>query len=162
MAAADYRLCDVCSGKVFYDSNLNYDFDNRNERGEPALDYLGDWAVICTDCAKTHECKVVPLAPADSAAFDEDKLLQLFCNWECLHRGEKGKAAWEAIIAHIKAYAGAADSAAERDAARWRYLREHFSDWIKKPAKYDYKMSEFDAAIDAAIAALHTTTGEGT
>lgn len=59
MAAADYRLCDVCSRKAFYDSNLNYDFDNRDEHGNPKLDYVGDWAVICDDCAKTHACKVM-------------------------------------------------------------------------------------------------------
>ena len=52
MALADYRLCDVCGSKVFYDANLNYDFDDCNEEGQPSLDYLGDWAVICIDCAK--------------------------------------------------------------------------------------------------------------
>ena len=25
MAYADYKLCDVCDGKVFYDSNLSYE-----------------------------------------------------------------------------------------------------------------------------------------
>ena len=58
MALADYRLCDVCEGKVFYDANLNYE----HLKAPPwiKLDYLGDWAVICTDCAKTHKCVVVP------------------------------------------------------------------------------------------------------
>jgi hypothetical protein len=88
MAAADYRLCDVCSGKCFYDSNLNYETpDNWNVHrtpyrtlGEPQystqelvdkhgyiLDYLGDWAVICSECAKTHKCIVVPTTPPDGA-----------------------------------------------------------------------------------------------
>jgi hypothetical protein len=60
MALADYRLCDVCGGKAFYDANLNYDFSECNEKGEPRLDYLGDWAVLCIDCAKTHEVVIRP------------------------------------------------------------------------------------------------------
>ena len=69
MAAADYRLCDVCGGKAFYDANLNYrwaDTDDLDDWGNKIeedafvrnrgyiLDHLGDWAVICTECAKTH------------------------------------------------------------------------------------------------------------
>jgi hypothetical protein len=80
MAAADYRLCDVCDNKVFYDSNLNYVWgrdeynahiapfrtngeatDYMEDRHEMRLDYLGDWAVICTECAKTHKTIVVPI-----------------------------------------------------------------------------------------------------
>lgn len=82
MARADYRCCDVCDQKVFYDANLNYE-DVPSDRddvgafrtaGEPQyptpefvekygmrLDYLGDWAVICHTCAKTHKCVVVPI-----------------------------------------------------------------------------------------------------
>jgi thiol:disulfide interchange protein len=60
MAACDYRSCDVCGGKVFYDANLNYDHD---DAGNITLDYLGDWCVICTECAKTHESKVVKKEP---------------------------------------------------------------------------------------------------
>lgn len=74
MAYADYRLCDVCQKKVFYDANLNYEQDCEVEgsvrnAGEmmpnTQLDYLGDWAVICRDCAKTHECIVRPRALAE-------------------------------------------------------------------------------------------------
>lgn len=82
MAAADYRLCDVCGGKVFYDSNLNYESPNSwnghrrafRNAGEPQfdtdekvkkwgmkLDYLGDWAVICNVCALSHKTIVVSL-----------------------------------------------------------------------------------------------------
>jgi hypothetical protein len=68
MAASDYRLCDVCSRKAFYDSNLNYDHENDSALGLRnagalisglSLDNLGDWAVICVDCAKTHKCVIV-------------------------------------------------------------------------------------------------------
>jgi hypothetical protein len=51
MAAADYRLCDICDCKTFYDSNLDYDFQEYPEHGLR----LGDWKVICSECAKTHE-----------------------------------------------------------------------------------------------------------
>lgn len=74
MAAADYRLCDVCNGKAFYDSNLSYE-DARDApdrapyrvAGEESpwgycLGYLGDWAVLCDDCAKTHRTAIVPIA----------------------------------------------------------------------------------------------------
>lgn len=56
MAAADYRLCDVCGAKAFYDSVLNYDFD---KYGETGLFNLGDWSCICKECAKTHETKII-------------------------------------------------------------------------------------------------------
>lgn len=58
MALADYRLCDVCGQKVFYDADLNYDYPNTNAKGDIKLDYLGDWAVICEECAKDHECVI--------------------------------------------------------------------------------------------------------
>lgn len=82
MALADYRLCDVCGGKAFYDASLNYDdrpseyrINNKPYRvaGDEQyadkelthkhgmrLDYVGDWAVICYECSETHECKIVP------------------------------------------------------------------------------------------------------
>lgn len=70
MAAADYYLCDVCGAKCFYDANLNYEYPDKNGNGSFGapiskdelvrgscykLDYLGDIAAICLDCAKTHE-----------------------------------------------------------------------------------------------------------
>lgn len=86
MALADYRLCDVCGGKAFYDASLNYD-DGPNEYApdsapyrvagqpqyeDPALNhkhgmrlgYVGDWAVLCEDCAKTHKVVIVAATQA--------------------------------------------------------------------------------------------------
>jgi hypothetical protein len=83
MARSDYRLCDVCDGKAFYDANLNYEHGPSEYRpDEPPyrvagdeqypntpeftakygmrLDYVGDWAVICTDCARTHRTAILP------------------------------------------------------------------------------------------------------
>lgn len=71
MAAADYKLCDVCSGKAFYDSDLNYeDHHDAPDRkpykvaGQKAdwgyrLGYLGDWSVICDGCAETHQTRII-------------------------------------------------------------------------------------------------------
>jgi hypothetical protein len=79
VAAADYRLCDVCNGKVFYDVELDYRFTSRQDPiekdeqamvcGEPQgyrLQYLGDWAVICEQCCKTHRVAILPRADADT------------------------------------------------------------------------------------------------
>lgn len=85
MALADYRLCDVCGGKAFYDSNLIYEdsppeyretkpyriageeqYENpeTNHKHGMRLDYLGDWAVICEDCAETHKTQIVKIDSA--------------------------------------------------------------------------------------------------
>lgn len=65
MASADYRHCDCCGEKAFYDATLNYDCgpESPNEekiRGEEyKLDRLGDWAVLCRECAKSYRCVIV-------------------------------------------------------------------------------------------------------
>jgi hypothetical protein len=51
MALADYRLCDVCGAKAFYDADLQYDFDERPDTG---LYNVGAWAVLCRECTQTH------------------------------------------------------------------------------------------------------------
>jgi hypothetical protein len=79
MAAADYKLCDRCSNKAFYDANLSYDIGYKvdgkwvcsetpyriagADQGQlgAGLGYVGDWAVICTDCAKTHRTAILPI-----------------------------------------------------------------------------------------------------
>jgi hypothetical protein len=63
MAAADYRLCDVCQCKTFYDANLNYDFHEYPKHGLR----LGDWAVLCEKCNETHEVVIRPRAPVSAA-----------------------------------------------------------------------------------------------
>jgi hypothetical protein len=78
MAAGDYRSCDVCGDKAFYDANLNYDTGDKVDgkwvysdtpykiAGEDqgaygiGLDHVGDWAVLCTSCAKTHRISIIP------------------------------------------------------------------------------------------------------
>lgn len=48
MALADYRLCDRCEGKAFFDARLSYSDD-----GLPVG--AGDMKVLCERCAETHE-----------------------------------------------------------------------------------------------------------
>ena len=59
MAGADYRRCDICSGKTFYDANLNYQEPDEDHKHKWWLHGVGDWAVICPECAKTYECVIV-------------------------------------------------------------------------------------------------------
>jgi hypothetical protein len=55
MAYADYMHCYVCDCKVHYDSEVDYD------------DACGtDPIVLCVDCNKTHEIKVVERMHHDS------------------------------------------------------------------------------------------------
>ena len=58
MALSDYYLCDVCNGKCFYDANLNW-VEDPNDPGILVIEKVGDMAVICSDCAKTHETVVI-------------------------------------------------------------------------------------------------------
>lgn len=83
MAYADYRLCDVCGSKAFYDAELSYwngrdgqveadstppyrevgdeqiqDPEHRAKYGV-RLGNLGDWAVICSDCSPRFKTAIV-------------------------------------------------------------------------------------------------------
>jgi len=61
VALADYRLCDVCGCKAFYDATLEY---QRYEDGEFRPSHnCGVWAVLCVACAKTHTVSVVAVSP---------------------------------------------------------------------------------------------------
>ena len=79
MAMSDYRSCDVCGSKAFYDAQLNYEDGSKvdgkwvysetpyriagKDQGQygTGLCYVGDWAVICISCAKTHRTAIVPI-----------------------------------------------------------------------------------------------------
>jgi hypothetical protein len=66
VAGCDYRSCDRCRAKTFYDAQLDYDF---NDPDRPLGLYgLGDWAVLCEECAKTHKCVVVKREDVPAAA----------------------------------------------------------------------------------------------
>lgn len=61
MAASDYYLCDICEEKTFYDANVNYDSWGNGLQLNPKTGHawpdgdIGNMAVICKDCSKTHE-----------------------------------------------------------------------------------------------------------
>ncbi len=79
MAGCDYRSCDVCGGKTFYDANLSYEEGAKGQDGKwiypensfriagekqssgLALGYVGDWAVICNECSKTHKTAIIKI-----------------------------------------------------------------------------------------------------
>jgi hypothetical protein len=73
MAAGDYKDCDKCGGKTFQDYGLDYDWADKNGndfygdkiklvRGTNySLHNLGDWTVLCQECAKTHKIIIVPI-----------------------------------------------------------------------------------------------------
>ena len=58
MAGMDYKHCDKCGTKVFYDANFNYEFEVPNDErvtGRPyAFEGLGDWKTLCKKCSKGY------------------------------------------------------------------------------------------------------------
>lgn len=59
MAMIDYRECDVCGGKSFYDAVLDYDFTKYPDTG---LWNLGGWSCLCKKCSETHDITIVEKA----------------------------------------------------------------------------------------------------
>ena len=79
MALADYRLCDLCESEAFYDARLNYelDYDVPRIAGKDVPQYLGlynlgDWAVLCRDCAETHRTMIAPITPVAWMVYSVD------------------------------------------------------------------------------------------
>lgn len=62
MALADYRLCDICECKTFYDAGLNYDYDAAT--GDIKLERVGAMKVICEECAEKFDVVIVEKAQA--------------------------------------------------------------------------------------------------
>lgn len=50
MAAADYRLCDLCFKKVYYDAQLDH---------EEVQARTGAQKTLCLECAKTHDVVII-------------------------------------------------------------------------------------------------------
>lgn len=53
MASADYKLCQVCGGKTFYDSDIHYDY----ERGE--YEGCGECRALCLECSKEWQLMTI-------------------------------------------------------------------------------------------------------
>lgn len=66
MALADYYLCDVCERKTFYDGNVPYGEYQEGVQQNPKTGHpwpdgnVGDMAVLCRECAKTHKITITP------------------------------------------------------------------------------------------------------
>jgi hypothetical protein len=61
MALADYRLCDCCEAKTFYDANLDYvvPINTHPEWPNMVPAGLGSWAVICIDCSQKYRVAII-------------------------------------------------------------------------------------------------------
>lgn len=49
MAGADYRSCDHCGGKAFYDADLDYEL-SASPRGKIIPEGSGDLLTLCSHC----------------------------------------------------------------------------------------------------------------
>lgn len=54
MAGGDYRSCDVCGNKAFYDTDCDYDSRKIDSDGNPKLGRVGSMKVLCDKCSETH------------------------------------------------------------------------------------------------------------
>jgi len=61
MSKIDYRCCDVCGSKTYYDAELNWDYKNYPDTG---FQYLGESKVLCRDCSKTHKVVIETIEKA--------------------------------------------------------------------------------------------------
>lgn len=59
MAISDYKLCDICENKAFYDANISdsryiatWDYEEAQETEPVGI------AVLCPECNKTHKCVI--------------------------------------------------------------------------------------------------------
>lgn len=64
MALADYRLCDKCGCKVFYDANLD-------------VSAVGALVVLCQECAKTHSLHIYARQGEAGSGFDGQSWVDL-------------------------------------------------------------------------------------
>jgi hypothetical protein len=60
MAYRDYKPCDLCKNKTFYDADL-YNFEQYPQTG---LYNLGAWKVLCLNCSKNYVIQIVEKDPA--------------------------------------------------------------------------------------------------
>lgn len=56
MAYCDYKHCSVCDCKAFYDANIDWEYQD-----------TGELKVLCKECAKTHELRIVNKEAAPEA-----------------------------------------------------------------------------------------------
>lgn len=62
MAGADYKSCDKCGCKTFYDAVLDYDFDEEEDNlrnKETGLWNTGDHKSLCNACSINYELVIM-------------------------------------------------------------------------------------------------------
>lgn len=67
MAMADYKRCDLCGGKAFYDANISDGHYVATYDPTEDLPPIG-LAVLCSDCNATHEAVIRPREEAHNAS----------------------------------------------------------------------------------------------
>ena len=67
MAMADYKQCDLCGGKAFYDADIRDSRYIATYDPTEELSAIG-LAVLCSDCNVTHEAIIRPRQGADDNA----------------------------------------------------------------------------------------------
>jgi len=84
VSSVDYRCCDVCGCKVFYDAYLNYDeVDGVDPEWVVKMAReIGDWAVLCHKCAKTHRTMIVPRSKTEMMNELSDTLQHMEEIWQ--------------------------------------------------------------------------------
>jgi hypothetical protein len=65
MSMADYRACDVCGGKAFYDASLHYPEEGEQTESPNVPMGAGAIKVLCRKCAKTHTLVVIEKSKTD-------------------------------------------------------------------------------------------------
>jgi len=72
MAGIDYKYCDVCNKRAFYDADLTYreatSMACTKEMGvkkDYKLGMVGDWVVLCDDCAPKYDIELRPVSIGD-------------------------------------------------------------------------------------------------
>lgn len=62
MALVDYKLCDVCNSKAFYDANIeDRAYRATYDKSITSVKPIGI-KVLCGDCAETHDINIIERA----------------------------------------------------------------------------------------------------
>ena len=81
MALCDYKLCDLCGEKAFYDTGVTDPHYCATWDPSEDVDPIG-LAVLCSECAKTHKVGVVPEWQPIETAPTNDQIL--FTDGNCM------------------------------------------------------------------------------
>jgi hypothetical protein len=69
MASADYKPCNVCGCKTFYDANLDYDFEEYNKN--TGLYNTAQLISICNECSNENVAVIVKKKKKDKFLYEQ-------------------------------------------------------------------------------------------